>query len=149
MNYKVPKIFTTRSRNMLDGSILKHAGSQMFQNRSDYFGGSSLGGIATATTPHTERYGVTPYLTNPASAHDSLLDMEVRLHNKGRYTSGSNPHFFKQVKDAEQYIANLNMGISPLIGSTYSLSNSYAGKDVQYDVDFFIRQANNYDVLYK
>ena len=149
MNYGVPKVFTPRSRNISDMSVLKHAGSQMFQNKTDYMRGSMLSNMPTAVTPHTERYGVTPYLTNSGSVHDSLLNLEYKLQNKGKYSSGFSPHFFKQVKDAEDYVANMNMLSAPLSDNPYSISAMYNRKDVDSDVDFFVRQANNFDILFK
>lgn len=145
----MPKIFSSRSRNVADTSVLKHAGTQVFQSKGDYFKGNVLGYSSNAVTPHSERYGVAPYLTKSSEVQQSLMDMDVKLQSKGMYTSGVTPHFFKQVKDAENYVADMNMQPATMLNSDFPYTKSFVGKDIQYDVDFFIRQANNFDVIYK
>ena len=148
MTYKMPTIFSSRSRNVADNSVLKHAGTQVFQNKNDFQRSAIMANASTAVTPHTERYGVTPYLSRGDDLTKSLDDMNFKLQPKGRYTSAISPHFFKQVKDAEEYVADLNMR-PETIRSGGLTTKSFIGKDIQYDVDFFIRASNSFDTMYK
>lgn len=145
----MPKIFTSKSRNSAEMSVLKHAGTQMFQNKTDYMKNSLVGTASYGTGAKTERYGVTPFLTKGEEVQNTLSDMDFRLGSKGAYTTGSNPNFFNQVKDLEDYVANLNSRPAHMLNRDFPYMKTFAGRDIQYDVDFFIRQANGFDVLYK
>ena len=145
----MPKIFTSRTRNVADMSVLKHAGTQMFQNKTDWQRNSMIGHSSYGVTPQPERYSVNPFLTKSEDVRNTLMNMDFKLQSKGKYTSGITPHFFKQVKDVEEYVADLNDRPATIRNKDFPYLTSFVGKDIQYDVDFFIRQANNFDILYK
>ena len=89
-----------------------------------------------------------PYLTKSDDVMRTLEDMHVYLKERGR-DKGLYPHFFQQVKDLEQYVLTLNSKPARIMNKDFPYAHTMVGKDLQYDIDYFIRAANNFDVLYK
>jgi hypothetical protein len=150
MNYKMPKIFSSRSRNDVPKSALKHAGSQMLQNRTDWQTGSLVGKSSYGhQTPRTEYYGHTPYLTRNDELRDSLNDMNVNRQIHLSYKNGSANNYISQIKDTEEYVSTLSSKPVSILNRDFPFMKQFAGQDNQYEYDYFIRQANNFDVQHK
>jgi hypothetical protein len=149
MTYKMPDVFTSRSRNATGGSVLSNAGSQVFKSSSYWDTDRLVGQPSFNTAAKTARYGISTY--NPANEEtkNNLRETGMSMTKRGTTNSGVTPHFFQQVKDVEEYVATQSHRPATMISKDFPYLKTFIGREVQYDVDFFIRIASQFDVLFK
>lgn len=149
MEYKVPKIFTSRSRNPYGSSSLHHAGTEMLRSSNNYQQDNMVGQPSFGTAAQTQRFGsTTARYSTQEETKNGLMSTGIQPQSRAQ-DNGLTPHFFQQVKDLEGYVTSMNQRPATMLSRDFPYLKTYAGKEVQYDVDFFIRQASTFDVLYK